>query len=74
MDFNQQGFCVEISQATLDSPWRSHRARHPKMVGMTGFEPATLRTPCVCSTKLSYMPFLGIFRTAHQDHSLLHPG
>ncbi len=25
-------------------------------IGMTGFEPATPRTPCVCSTKLSYIP------------------
>ena len=27
-------------------------------VGMTGFEPATPRTPCVCATELRHIPFL----------------
>ena len=26
------------------------------MVGMTGFEPATPRTPCVCATRLRHFP------------------
>ena len=25
-------------------------------VGMTGFEPATPRTPCVCATRLRHIP------------------
>ena len=27
-----------------------------KIVGMTGFEPATPRTPCVCATRLRHIP------------------
>ena len=27
-----------------------------KKVGMTGFEPATPRTPCVCATRLRHIP------------------
>ncbi len=26
------------------------------LVGMTGFEPATPRTPCVCATRLRHIP------------------
>lgn len=29
---------------------------HQKMVGQTGFEPATPCTPCMCATRLRYCP------------------
>ena len=31
---------------------------HREMVGATGFEPATTRTPSVCATRLRYAPML----------------
>ena len=33
----------------------SYKVRH-HVVGMTGFEPATPRTPCVCATRLRHIP------------------
>jgi hypothetical protein len=38
-----------------------HMGLKKKMVGATGFEPVTTRTPSVCATRLRYAPtgFLG---------------
>jgi hypothetical protein len=38
----------------------AERKPHHEMIGKTGFEPATSRTRTVCSTKLSYFPFISI--------------
>ena len=39
---------------TID--WRLPLKNFGKLVGATGFEPATLCTPCKCSTRLSHAP------------------
>ena len=36
--------------------WNTQLAIKAKKVGMTGFEPATPRTPCVCATRLRHIP------------------
>ena len=55
------------------------------LVGMTGFEPATPRTPCVCATRLRYIPrmyFVGVAgfepatscsQSRRDDRATLHP-
>ena len=43
-------------------------------VGMTGFEPATPRTPCVCATRLRHIPYyVGKNLSGWQDSNLRPP-
>lgn len=42
------------------------------LVGMTGFEPATLRSQSGCATKLRYIPFpIDLMARIHSDGTIL---
>ena len=54
--------------------WNTQLAIKAKKVGMTGFEPATPRTPCVCATRLRHIPyFVGKNLSGWQDSNLRPP-
>ena len=62
---------VFISLKETKKP-NSDKVRH-HVVGMTGFEPATPRTPCVCATRLRHIPKQTELLSGWQDSNLRPP-
>jgi len=57
---------------------RSERNQGPRLVGATGFEPATTCTPSKCATRLRYAPallsrWLGLLRRRRRGRGKYHP-